>query len=236
MPKWRLEETAGWPGFFAFLVAGGLLAFGLIAGLSIGLVFLPLGMVLFGLLIAYAPDSRDRWGVFAGVGLVGVLIGILQPQLSAVPRGVDSGTTGRRLVLLRRVGCEAVAHHRATPHPCLAGGVSPAPALFLAEASLACQSPLRVSHFATGAVKVMAARGGSLILPALAGGVAPPQAETGWGATPTALLGSCFATAVWRKWSCGATPSEREAVPVSPHPSPPRGTPEAYPVTILMTS
>jgi len=77
MAAWRLEETVGWRAFLSYVLAGGLLVFGILGAASVGLFVLPFGVVLFGLSIAYAPDTRDRWGVLAGVGAIGVLIGIL---------------------------------------------------------------------------------------------------------------------------------------------------------------
>ena len=77
MAPLRLDKSIGWPAFFWYVLSGGLLSFGIVAAASVGLLVLPFGMVLFGLLIAYAPDPRDRWGVFTGVGAVGILIGLL---------------------------------------------------------------------------------------------------------------------------------------------------------------
>lgn len=137
MIRRRLEQTAGWPGFLAFLLAGGLLSFGIVGAASVGLFVLPLGVVLFGLLVGYAPDPRDRWGVLAGVGAVVVFVGVLhrnyQPCEAGwvlVPQGEEGlsscgGLDGRlwlvvgllfivtSLILYRRRRAGAAASNRA---------------------------------------------------------------------------------------------------------------------------
>ena len=85
MAPLRLDQSVGWPAFRLYVLAGGLLSFGLVAAASIGLFVIPFGVFLFGLLIAYAPDWRDRWGAVAGVGAVGVLIGLLNLNSSPCP-------------------------------------------------------------------------------------------------------------------------------------------------------
>ncbi|MDH3605735.1 MAG: hypothetical protein OER12_01925 [Acidimicrobiia bacterium] len=101
MAAWRLEETVGWRAFLSFVLAGGLIVFGILGAASVGLFVLPFGMILFGLSIAYAPDTRDRWGVLAGVGAIGVFIGVLNLNYQpcdegwvTVPPGEDSYSCG----------------------------------------------------------------------------------------------------------------------------------------------
>lgn len=71
----RPERTRGWPAFFAWTVCGGLLAFSFLS--FAGLFTLPLGFILLALLMAFAPDRRDRWGLLAGLGALLFLIGVL---------------------------------------------------------------------------------------------------------------------------------------------------------------
>jgi len=63
-------------GFFQWVVVGFMLAFGLLAILSIGAPFFLLGLVLLGVML-----GRARWpagiGVLAGAGLVGAVIGVI---------------------------------------------------------------------------------------------------------------------------------------------------------------
>ena len=135
MATWRLEETTGWRAYFAFVLAGALLSFGLAGAASVGLFVLPIGVVLFGLGIAYAPDTRDRWGVLAGVGAVGVLIGALNFNYQPCGEGPtilnDEGTyscggfDGRPwlAVGMLMIGVSLALYHRRRMHPSIPGPV-----------------------------------------------------------------------------------------------------------------
>ncbi len=83
MATLRPERTTGWPAFFAWSLCGGLLSFSFLS--FAGLFTLPLGFILFGLLMAFAPDRNDRWGFLAGVGTLLILIGLLNLNSSPCP-------------------------------------------------------------------------------------------------------------------------------------------------------
>ena len=83
MATLRPERTVGWPAFFAWTLCGGLLSFSFLS--FAGLFALPLGAILLGLLIAYAPDRIDRWGLVAGVGSILLFVGVLNINSSPCP-------------------------------------------------------------------------------------------------------------------------------------------------------
>jgi hypothetical protein len=52
---------------------------------SNGLLILPPALLLLGLLVAFAPYHRDRWGLLAGVGALLLVIGVLNLDNRSCP-------------------------------------------------------------------------------------------------------------------------------------------------------
>src|SRR6266849_2126300 len=67
----RTEQRgrAGWAGFAAWTVAGGIFTFSLLTGFSIGLFLLPVVAAMLYLAVRAAPDFRASLGFVAGVEL-----------------------------------------------------------------------------------------------------------------------------------------------------------------------
>jgi hypothetical protein len=63
--------------FFHWAVVGFMIAFGVVAILSIGFPFFVLGLVLLGVLLGRGPRWPAALGVPTGVGAVGLLLGAL---------------------------------------------------------------------------------------------------------------------------------------------------------------
>ena len=66
-----------WPWFAAWSVAGGLLAFSFVTGLSIGLFVLPLASVVLVWVARRTPRLADALGFVEGVGALCVLVAFL---------------------------------------------------------------------------------------------------------------------------------------------------------------
>jgi hypothetical protein len=66
-----------WPWFAAWSVAGGLLAFSFVTGLSIGLFVLPLAAVVLVWVARRTPGLTDALGFVEGVGALCVLVAFL---------------------------------------------------------------------------------------------------------------------------------------------------------------
>ena len=66
-----------WPWFVAWSVAGGLLTFSFLTGLSIGLFVLPLAAVVLVWVARRAPRLTDAVGFVEGIGAVCVLVAFL---------------------------------------------------------------------------------------------------------------------------------------------------------------
>jgi len=64
-------------GFFQWSVVGFMLAFGLVAILSIGAPLFVLGLVLLGVMLGRGPRWPASLGGLAGAGVVGVVIGLI---------------------------------------------------------------------------------------------------------------------------------------------------------------
>jgi hypothetical protein len=59
-----------WRGFVIWTVAGGLMTFSLLTGLSIGLFIFPLAAIVLFAAARVAPRPRDSLGLFVGAALV----------------------------------------------------------------------------------------------------------------------------------------------------------------------
>jgi hypothetical protein len=65
-------------GFFQWTAAGFMLAFGVVAILSIGAPFFLLGLVLLGVMLGRGPRWPAGLGALAGAGGVGIVIGLIR--------------------------------------------------------------------------------------------------------------------------------------------------------------
>lgn len=85
-------------GFLQWTVVGFMLAFGCVAILSIGPPFFLLGLVLLGVLLGRGPRWPALLGLFAGTGVVGIVIGaigaVAQPELWAATGSALIGLSG----------------------------------------------------------------------------------------------------------------------------------------------
>jgi hypothetical protein len=64
-------------GFFQWVVVGFMLAFGILAILSIGAPLVLLGLILLGVMLDRGPRWPAGIGALAGAGLVGIVIGVI---------------------------------------------------------------------------------------------------------------------------------------------------------------
>ena len=71
------SPVAGWLGFCCWAVVGILAALALVGMASIGLLVLPAALIAAFVATAYVPAGRELWGVVAGIGFVGILVGVL---------------------------------------------------------------------------------------------------------------------------------------------------------------
>lgn len=83
-------------GFFQWAVVGLLLAFGMVAILSIGAPFFLVGLVLLGVMLGRGRRWPASVGALAGAGVVGVVVG----SIGAVPDSAVWATSGASLVAL----------------------------------------------------------------------------------------------------------------------------------------
>jgi hypothetical protein len=74
--------------FFQWLLVGFMLVFGVLAILSIGAPFFLIGLFLLGVMVGRGPRWPAGIGALAGVGLVGIVIGVIgavaSPELWAL--------------------------------------------------------------------------------------------------------------------------------------------------------
>jgi hypothetical protein len=72
----RVAGTGG-RGFALWTIAGALLAFSLLTGLSVGLLWLPLVVVALGIAVRSAPEVRASLGFLVGAGVVALALFVL---------------------------------------------------------------------------------------------------------------------------------------------------------------
>jgi hypothetical protein len=77
---------SGCAGFWAWALAGGLMSFSLLTGLTIGLFLLPLAAAVLLVAASRAPYLAESIGFLAGIGGTLLVVGVLQ---SAQPEGLS---------------------------------------------------------------------------------------------------------------------------------------------------
>lgn len=83
-------------GFFQWAGVGFMLAFGVVAILSIGAPFFLVGLVLLGVMLGRGPRWPASLGALAGAGVVGVVVGLI----GAVAGSAVWAASGASLVAL----------------------------------------------------------------------------------------------------------------------------------------
>jgi hypothetical protein len=86
-----MTSGAGWGWFAAWVGAGALVAFTLVSAASIGLFVLPFALLALWLVSRHARPRATAFGLFAGAGLVCLLIWALNAGSSPCPES-GSGT------------------------------------------------------------------------------------------------------------------------------------------------
>ena len=86
---WRRgqRDGRGWPWFAAWLAAGGVFAFSFLAGLSIGLLILPLAAALLLYVAWRSPHVVEALGFVAGVGATLLLTAVRSRDHTPCPEG-----------------------------------------------------------------------------------------------------------------------------------------------------
>ena len=82
-----MPQFAGWKGFLAWALAGGLLVFTFLSGFSIGLFVLPLAGVVLWLVARRATGWPETLGLGAGLGAVCLLVAFLSRDYNPCPEG-----------------------------------------------------------------------------------------------------------------------------------------------------
>jgi hypothetical protein len=79
-------------GFVQWTTVGFMLAFGVVAILSIGAPFFVLGLVLLGVMLGRGPRWPAGLGAVAGAGLVGIVIGVIGAVVDPLAWAVSGAT------------------------------------------------------------------------------------------------------------------------------------------------
>jgi hypothetical protein len=74
----------GWPWFAAWTVAGALMTFSFLTGLSIGLFVLPLAAPILLAVAWTAPGVPDAIGFLEGIGMMLLVVALLNPDAAGV--------------------------------------------------------------------------------------------------------------------------------------------------------
>lgn len=82
-----MPRFAGWKGFLAWALAGGLLLFSFLSGFSIGLFLLPLALVALWLVARRARAWPELFGAGAGFGAICLLVAFLSRDYNPCPEG-----------------------------------------------------------------------------------------------------------------------------------------------------
>ena len=82
-----MPRFAGWKGFLAWALAGGLLVFAVLSGFSMGLFVLPLAGVLLWFVARRASGWPESLGLGAGLGAVCLLVAFSNRSYKPCPEG-----------------------------------------------------------------------------------------------------------------------------------------------------